>query len=144
MNIRKTSSKVVLLLLISWFAAVGVFKRWQNPLSWDVFGYHLYLPAAFLWHDVPLKNFGKVEEINARYQGSPTLYQGDKTEDGSWLIKYTMGLAVVEAPFFFAAHALAPVMGYDADGFSIPYQAAFLIMHFFFVFLGLILLRKAL
>jgi len=143
-NTWKNFSKTVLLLLIAFFSIVGITKKWQNPLSWDAFGYHLYLPAAFLWNDVQLEDFSRVEKINAQYQCTGTFYQGAKTENGSWMIKYTVGLAMMEAPFFFAAHLLAPSLGYPADGFSRPYQLAFLAAHFVYLFIGLMFLRKVL
>ena len=141
---RNHLSKRALFILIAWFAIVGCTKRWQNPLSWDAFGYHLYLPAAFIWEDVPLRDIDRVEATRSHYQSSGTLYQVFQTENGSRLVKYTMGLAMLEAPFFLTAHVLAPVTGYPADGFSLPYQAAFLVMHFVYFFIGLLFLRKAL
>lgn len=50
----------------------------------------------------------------------------------------------MEAPFYFIAHALAPKLNYERDGFSKPYQSCFLLAHFFYIILGFILLRKAL
>ena len=141
---KKNFSRTVLILLIALFSIVGISKKWQNPLSWDAFGYHLYLPAAFLWDDVQLKDFSKVEQINSQYQSTGTLYQGEKTENGSWMIKYTIGLAVMEAPFFLTAHLVAPSLGYAADGFSNPYQLAFLLAHFIYLFIGLVFLRRVL
>jgi hypothetical protein len=137
-------SKTILICLLSWLAICGISKKWQNPIAWDVFGYHLYLPATFIWHDPSLKDLSKAEAINATYHNTGTFYQGDKTGNGSWIIKYTMGLAVLEAPFFFAAHVAAPALGYPADGFSRPYQLALLVAHFFYLFFGLILLRRML
>jgi hypothetical protein len=144
LSAKKNFSKTILLLLIALFSIVGLTKKWQNPLSWDAFGYHLYLPATFLWHDVQLEDFSKVEKINNLYQCTGTFYQGARTENGSWLIKYTMGLAMMEAPFFFAAHLLAPSLGYPADGLSRPYQLAFLLAHLFTCLSALVFLRKVL
>ncbi|TND10437.1 MAG: hypothetical protein FD123_79 [Bacteroidetes bacterium] len=123
-------------------------RPWGNALSWDVFGYHLYLPATFLWHDPGLKDFSKVEAVNKKYENTPTYYQGQFIErEGQpkrYLVKYTMGVAVLESPFFFAAHLLAPSLGYEQDGFSLPYNYALIVANFFWVIIGFIFLRKAL
>lgn len=137
-------SLLVLVGIIGWFSSYPLARQWGNPLSWDVFGYYLYLPANFIWHDAGLKDFSKVEEVNKKYDCTPTYYQGSFTEDGKFMIKYSCGVAVLESPFFFAAHLLAPSLGYPADGFSKPYQNAMLIANFFWIIIGFIFLRKAL
>lgn len=137
-------SRNVLIIILLWFSIVPFTKKWDNPLSWDVFGYYLYTPAAVLWHDPALKDFSKAETINNKYENTGTYYQGGKTENGSWMIKYTMGLALLESPFFLAAHLYASKAGYPADGFSLPYQTAMYFAHFIYVLIGFIFLRKAL
>ncbi len=134
----------VLLIILLWFSIVPMTKKWGNPLTWDVFGYYLYVPATFIWNDVALKDFGKVEEANLKYENTDSYYQGSKTEEGNWMIKYSMGLAMLETPFFFVAHKLAPSLGYPADGFSRPYQLAMFFAHFFYLLIGFIFLRKVL
>ena len=112
------SSLVVLWCLIAWFTIYPITNKWNNPIAWDAFGYYLYLPATFIWDDPVLKDFSPVEKINQKYHNTVTYYQGGKTTTGNWMIKYTMGEAVLEAPFYFIAHVLAPKFNYEADGFS--------------------------
>jgi hypothetical protein len=141
-SMRKISL-IAMLAIAGWFSVMS-FNKWQNSLSWDLFGYYLYTPATVIWKDPGLKDFSKVEEINAKYHNTPSYYQGSRTEKGTWMIKYTMGAAVMEFPFFVGAHILAPTLGYERDGFSAPYQKAMIFAHFFYVIIGFIFLRKVL
>jgi len=143
-HLRRHLSLLMLSGIIAWFSIYPLTRKYGNALSWDVFGYYLYLPATFIWDDPTLKDFSKVQQVNDTYQNTPTFYQGSFTEDGKFAIKYSMGVAVLASPFFFAAHALAPALGYPADGFSLPYQYALIAANFFWLIIGFIFLRKAL
>lgn len=134
-------SLIVMVVLVGWMSITS-FNKTENPMSWDLFGYYLYSPAIVIWKDPALKDFSKVEQINAKYHNTPSYYQGNKTENGSWMIKYTMGSAVMELPFFMGAHWLAPALDYEQDGFSEPYQQAMMISHFFYLIIGVVFLRK--
>lgn len=146
--LQQKTSLVVLWLAIGWFTVYPLARPWGNALSWDVFGYYLYTPARFLWNDPYLENFSRVEEINAKYDCTPTFYQGQFTErEGRpkrFMIKYTMGVSLLESPFFLGAHLLAPALGYPQDGFSPPYNYAMIIASFCWVIVGLIFMRKVL
>jgi hypothetical protein len=52
-----------------------------------------------------------------------------------------MGLAILYMPFFFIAHLLAPVLGYAADGFTVPYKFALIFSCLFYLAIGLRYLR---
>lgn len=142
-SIRKFSL-IVMFAIAGWFSVVPFVNKWENVLSWDLFGYYLYTPATVIWKDPGLTDFSKVEQINEKYHNTSSFYQGSKTEKNTWMIKYTMGAAVMELPFFAAAHILAPSLGYEKDGFSKPYQKAMIFCHFFYLILGFVFLRKAL
>jgi hypothetical protein len=60
------------------------------------------------------------------------------------IIKYSSGQALMEMPFFFVAHFLARPLGFEADGFSKPYQIAISFGGIFMAILGLYFSRKAL
>lgn len=140
---RRLSVYVVLLLAVS----LVVFRSISLPtraLSWDVFGYYLYLPATFIYDDPGLENPEWVDEVMEKYQPSATLYQLVDGVDGKKVIKYTSGLALLYSPFFFIAHWLAPALGYPADGFSLPYQLILSLGGILWAILGLIILRKLL
>ncbi|MBW6491162.1 MAG: hypothetical protein K0B15_08210 [Lentimicrobium sp.] len=140
---RRLSAYMVLLLAIS----LVVFRSISLPtraLSWDVFGYYLYLPATFIYDDPGLENAEWLDEIMEKYQPSATLYQLVSGVDGKKVIKYTSGLALLYSPFFFIAHCLAPALGYPADGFSLPYQLILSLGGILWAIFGLIILRKLL
>jgi len=139
-----SSSACISLLLI-----VGiVFFRFVYPpvniLSWDVFGYYLYLPAAFIYHDLRLTDISWVNQLVDQYQMTSTLYQATSLPAGNWVMKYSMGMAVLNAPGFFIAHAISLVAGYKPDGFSLPYQYAWAISGLIYSAIGIIMFRKIL
>jgi len=117
----------------------------HNVLSWDVFGYYLYLPAKFIYHDPYLLNHNWLNHVVEEYQSTATLYQiNQHPETGNWIIKYSMGMSFLFAPFFFIAHWLAPFFGYKQDGFSGIYGAAIESGMFLFSLIGLNYLFKIL
>jgi len=142
-NFRSLSFFICLLLSIS-----IVFFRFVYPpvniLSWDVFGYYLYLPARFIYHDAGLHDLSWVNAMVEKYQASGSLYQLYGLPGGGNVIKYSMGLAILNAPAFFIAHGLSGWLGYASDGFSLPYQYAYAISGLAYAVTGVFMLRKIL
>ena len=140
---RRFSIYVVIFLAIALIVFRGI--AWPTKaLTWDVFGYYLYLPATIIHDDPGLKDFEWLDEVMDTYAPSSTLYQLVPGADGNRVIKYTSGLALLYSPFFIVAHWLAPVLGYPADGFSLPYQLILSLGGIIWAIFGLILLRKLL
>lgn len=104
------------------------YPRWQQTqteatISWDVSGYYLYLPAALIYGD--MKNLAFFPEIEQKYHPGPGMGQAFKHEkSGNYVMKYSAGQALQFLPWFTVAHITAGPLGYPADGFSRPYQAA--------------------
>ena len=125
-----------------------VLFRWLVPpvsgLSWDVFGYYLYLPAKFIYHDIGLGHQEWLQDLMNRYHPSSTLYQIIGTENGGLVIKYSMGLAILYAPFFFLANVMAGILGYPTDGLSMPYQYIMAAGGIIYAAIGLIFLARIL
>ncbi len=149
-NIRGniTFSKLTLwFLLIIMFLSFISLKRWdhantqQKLIAWDVTSYYCYLPAAFIHHDISLdftrRGADKSYELNHQYW-----YQ--TAPNGSRVIKFTMGMAVMYSPFFFLAHASALLFKYEPDGFSTPYEFFIALSSLVYLFIGLLYLRKTL
>ena len=113
-------------------------------LSWDVFGYYLYLPAAFIYRDLGLQHFDVTHQIIDKYHNSGTFYQAMQLPSGYWVMKYSMGLAVLYLPFFLIGHVIALLTSYPADGFSAPYQISILIGGIIYTLVGIYFLRKLL
>lgn len=116
----------------------------ESVLTWDIFGYYLYLPAKFIYKDLAISDQSWLKELMHTYEPSSTLYQLVTIENGNAVIKYSSGVAILYAPFFFIAHALAPVLGYPADGLSAPYQLAILIGSLIWAIAGIIVFSKIL
>jgi len=128
-------------------AAVFYYPKWKQPnteatLSWDVSGYYLYLPAALIYKDIKqLKWWGAVEE---KYHPGPGMGGAFQHPSGNWVMKYSVGQALQFLPWFMAAHLLAEPLGYPADGFSLPYQAATSWGSLLVALIGLWFLRRVL
>lgn len=138
-------SRSVTWLLILVILLLNFLNPANNILSWDVFGYYLYLPLTFVYRDLSLDNMAVVYEIFEKYQPSSTLYQIFRSPEGGWVLKYSMGLAVLQSPFFFIGHLVATLSdAYPADGFSLPYQRAVAIGCMGYTVLALLVLRKLL
>ncbi len=137
-------SRVVVWCCIFVFGALIALNMPGNAMSWDVFGYYLYLPSLFIYHDLGLDNIQWVESIVEIYKNSDTLYQFSKTPLGHNVIQYPTGIAILSLPFFLLGHLSAIVVGAPLDGFSDPYQIAFVFGGFFYMALGILCLRKVL
>lgn len=109
-----------------------------------MFGYYLYLPFTFHYHDLMLHNNGTVQEIINTYHNTDTFYQALQCDNGNWVMKYPMGLAVLYAPFYFIGQAWAGISGSPNDGFSAPYQFSILYGCLFYTLVGLYYFRKVL
>ena len=113
-------------------------------LSWDVFGYYLYLPARFIYHDLGISDFSWLQQILDKYNPTIGFYQAYMGPAGHYVLKYPMGMAVLFTPFFFIAHWLAEPLGYATDGFSLPYQFSVAMGCLAYTVAGLWFLRKIL
>lgn len=100
------------------------FSGAYNPLSWDVLGYYLYLPAGFIYNDLFLTDMSWLEAVNQQYNSTDTFYQLVEQEGGKKITKYACGWALLALPFFLIAHLIALLFELPADGFSPVYQYA--------------------
>ena len=117
----------------------------QAILTWDAMGYYLYLPAHFIYHD--LSHLAFIPDIMHEYGPSSSFYQASQipgAPEGQLVMKYSMGLAVLETPFFWLGHWAAGGLSYPQDGFSTPYQVAIAFGGLLYSLLGLGLLRRVL
>jgi hypothetical protein len=135
-----------LVILVSFIAIVYLrfYFPVENIISWDVFGYYLYLPATFIYHDLGLKDLSWVHQLIDQYHNTSTFYQAFLGPEGNVVIKYSCGMALFYSPFFFIAHFLAPSLGFAADGLSLPYQYAMVIGGLLYSLAGMFLLRRVL
>lgn len=145
---NQTSKFAILLVTIVFLLYRGIYfennkENGYNATSWDAFGYYMYLPSIFIYGDV--KELKWIPEVDSIYHVTGgSLYQAIQLESGTYTNKYFSGIAVMQAPFFFAGHAFAKMTDVAADGFSAPYQYAILFGAIFWVVIGLVYLRKVL
>ena len=137
-------SLVTLVLLCALLLALRTTQTAKHALTWDVFGYYLYLPATFIHDDVALRDHAWLDEVMVKHDPSSTLYQLVDGPDGTRVIKYSSGMALAYAPWFFVAHLIAEPMGYVPDGFSAPYHYVITYGMLAWVLAGLLLFRKVL
>jgi hypothetical protein len=116
-------------------------NRWQskNVILHDITNYYSYLPACFIEKDITLSFLKKEISPNKIY-----LYTPNKTPNGNYVIKMSMGMAISYLPFFSIAHIFAKVFGYETTGFSEPYHFAILLSSLFYFLIGIYFLFKIL
>jgi len=115
-----------------------------NVFSYDVFGYYMYLPLGFKYHDLTIQDHDQLMTLLHQYKASETFYQALQWDNGNWVMRYPIGLAVLYAPFYFIGDLMAGLSGYPADGFSRPYQLSVLYGALFYTLVGLYVIRKVL
>lgn len=129
-------------------------KKWKHAetkakiITWDVTSYYGYLPATFIHKDLSL-DFIDTDKVDygAKQQFWPDRFNNDLERDLKGeikVIKTTMGMSFMYAPFFFMAHGFAYLSKYETNGFSQPYEFFLVVSCLFYLFIGLFFLRKVL
>lgn len=119
-------------------AATLHFRQWERRvIEWDVTSYYQFLPALFYHGDLRFE-FVQPED------GPAHRFHLGQDEVGNRFGKMTAGLAVMYLPSFGLGHVLAGALGQPTNGFTDPYEFGLLLGAWFYVFLGLLLLRKVL
>jgi hypothetical protein len=136
----------LLFLVLHYYIRTVIYWNWTNVLGWDVLSYYIYLPFNFIYNDPGIVNQLVIERIFEQYQPSGTVYQIYRLPNGNWVSMYSMGFAILYAPFFFIAHAWASFSGgiYPADGFSFPYQYCIGNGVMIYIVAGIFVIRKVL
>jgi hypothetical protein len=134
-------------------ALAGFFTVYFTRLNWppirsDGVGYYAYLPAIFVQGDLsfeslkePLANYYRTEPANEIPEWTG-IQRYPST--GRYLNKYPIGVALMAAPMFFAAHGASLLFEQPADGFAPLYQFAVAASGLFYAMLGLMLLQRLL
>jgi hypothetical protein len=146
---RTNRISLLTVLLLALFLSLNKinYQKTHDPIeaiTWDVYGYYLYLPATFIYQDPGIADKTWLNKTFETYHPSPFLYQLAGGQKGRQVNVYPMGLAVIYAPGFLLAHLYALHSQYPADGFSLPYQWSLVLTGIAFLFLGGLLLRKLL
>ena len=127
----------LLIIFILIFTINNYLPREQHKIKSDGKGYYDYLPALFIYND-----FLKVEKTQPNIPTEWGEREGSKVPyKDKFVIKYPCGVAILASPFFFYAHLTAKTQGFEANGYSLPYQKSMYHSALFYLFLGLIFLR---
>jgi len=111
---------------MSLFIVNNIPVKYSLMISSDAEAYYDYLPYTFIKKDIA------------------HMHYAIPLPDGNRLNKVTMGVAILELPFFLCAHAYSTIQHLTPDGYSFPYQVALLISISIYMFLGLFILFKIL
>ncbi|MEX2485720.1 MAG: glycosyltransferase family 39 protein [Brumimicrobium sp.] len=135
-------ARLVVLLILVFIVVNNIYFYPTNTISYDVFGYYMYLPLTFIVDGSSNEEFEFLKGIISTYNNSDTLYQIQPLANGDFVLKYTSGWAVCYAPFFFIAHIIASFTSFPVDGFSQPYQIAVFVGSLFYTLVGIYYLLK--
>ena len=140
---RKTFYTLVFFVCL-YLVFSNFYHQVGQTLSYDVYGYYLYLPLTFIYGDLGMQNPDLVYELMEKYHSSGIFYQGHLTESGNYVMKYTMGQSILYAPFFFIGHLIAQFTSYPSDGFSKPYEMSVFIGGIVYTLIGVYFFTKVL
>lgn len=118
-------------------------ETFRRVITWDNFGYFLWLPA-FIIHQDPWLQGAWLDTAFVHYQPSGTRYQLHEGIPGRRVSIYHPGMAIASLPAFFVGHGTALLFGAPADGFSLPYRVAYVLWFFFLIYRALRWLLDAL
>lgn len=105
-------------------------------------GYYDYLPGIFIYEDI---NFAYYDTLNIENCDKGESFGLMKDFKGKKVSKYPIGSALLWTPFFLYSHTSATLSNeFSADGYSFPYQKGIYFASLFYLFLGLVFLRKLL
>ncbi len=132
---------IFIIILAVFFTIFNVTRRTHDNrlMNREVMEYYSYLSAVIInknfTPDFAVKDPTRINNKFFPLQG----------HDNSNVLKKTMGLSMLNAPFFYVAHNYTLfTKDFLADGFTHPYQFALILGGVFYFYLGLIFLRNTL
>ncbi len=144
MKLRKYVPEfIVLVYAVLFLITKNPTNEWDRVIVSDGKGYYAYLTALFIYHDT---DYGFIDQYETDYYpASRNLYKDYRYDTGNGIVnKYFPGPAILWLPFFGVGHAAAFLLGYETDGYSLPYQMSIALAAFFYFWLALLILRKTL
>ncbi|OQX72117.1 MAG: hypothetical protein B6D61_15135 [Bacteroidetes bacterium 4484_249] len=148
-KVIKKIKKLSISYLTVWFILLSIVitiiinQDWKTP--YKIFGsdgisYYAYLPVAFIYQDLKMSFYDENDiSLRSQFHKYPK-----KTPTGNWVIPTSLGLALLLSPFFLIAHLVANIAGFEATGYSLPYEIGMIIGAVIYFFIGLYFLRKTL
>ena len=134
-NLSKYSVYIAVFLAAIFIITAKNWEKEDRVIGADIISYYAYLPATLIFQDI------KLEKHETMKNG---IFWPETLPSGARVIKTSMGLSFLYAPFFLGAHAWSKLFGLDAFGYSPVYKIGLLISALFYFFIGLFFLRKIL
>jgi len=145
----KANRNIVLGLMLIFVSVIVFFENytaqedhfWKEVIASDGRGYYAYLPSLFLYGET---DFSRV--VEREQQIYPTVHAANfmSDVDGKPVNKYFLGVALLMLPFFLSASLISWLAGITPDGYNAVYQLMTSVAAVFYLFAGLIYLRKLL
>lgn len=137
---NRLSWLAIAIIAVFYFSQYNKLRPWivKSPITWDQADYYAYLPTFVIYADPDLRI---VKENRALYGER---FKHFLSEKGKPVFRMTMGVAVMNLPFFLAGHAWALWGGYPADGYSKPYYMLMWLSGIVYSVSGLLILRQLL
>jgi hypothetical protein len=133
--LKKAEYLVLFILILSSFSYTSKDAS-KVFITGDGKGYYAYLPAVFIYQDL---DYGFIRD------GKTGVYPDFRRVFDGHVVNMTfVGAAILWVPFFFLAHVLSHLFGFETSGYSILYQYSIYAAALFYLFLGLYYLRKLL
>lgn len=144
--LKSTINKFLLAAVI--LVSAGCFIKYgknSNTLYGDALGYYMYLPATFIYNNVDrMYDLPDDKTIHFGIRWYAQEMKARKGPIGKEVNQYTYGIAFLEMPFFFIAHAIEKVRGHTGNGYSITYQYLVKASSVFYLLMGMLLLYRIL
>ena len=152
MQPRYATTLVFTFITVVYFAALVSFDGWRNAASTiDGWGYHAYLPALFWDNDL-----GKMQRLIDLRRKTDLYIPYDTTKNavhpyneytpapktGNFVLKYTMGVALMQAPFWAVAHIIAKIGGFATTNEGSIYHFSLCFAAIFYIIIGLFVLKR--
>ena len=118
---RRTVWLVPLLavLCVAGYVFVYTTGRAGPPIRSDGFSYYVYLPSWFIYGDLSLGSVAR-DCCGGEFPDFTAIIRWPGT--GRWVDAHPIGVAIMQLPFFLAAHALTRWTNLSPDGFTLYYQ----------------------
>lgn len=129
------------ILALAGYIGVYTAGRAGPPIRSDGFSYYVYLPAWFIFHDPSLGALAR-DCCGGEFPSYSAIIRWPGTR--RWVNPHPIGVALMQAPFFAAAHAMTRWTNLSPDGFTLYYQHAAGLSGLGWMLAGLAILRRLL
>ncbi len=142
----------LILVLAVWIGSFFQQEPYRSGIvsGGDAWGYYAYLPAFFIHNDLDSLHRSVVATAtyNANIYNDPSseigIAMANAVGEGRQVIRWTMGVAILQLPFFAVAHVISIISGFPADGYSFWYRFMAHLAALVYAGIGLLLLKKTL